>query len=114
MDYKPLATSEKDEGIPPPVQVPTPQVEDPAVRRSRRLRSLAKHLAVFTILYITIVLWGRRIQEEVESEANVWLSDSFAWDADYDQDHHRHHHHHSHHDKGHTILNGKPAEDIFL
>ena len=106
MDYKLLPTDEKG-GIPPPVQVPVP--EDRRAKRARRLATLARHIAVFSLVFLALRYWGAQLRAEVDAEAGAWLANSFA------SDHHgAHAHHHYHGGKKRFPLHGKAAEHLFL
>lgn len=103
VDYKPLPTSEKGEKevgeIPPPVQATSQQAV--VSKKYKRIFAFVKHLAAFSVLYVCLVYWGRQLKAEVDAEASAWLSNPFA------SFHHRH-------GKGHKVLNGKAAEELFM
>lgn len=103
VDYKQLPTSEKGEKeageIPPPVQATSQQAA--ALKKYKRFFTFVKHLAVCSVVYVCLVYWGRQLKAEVDAQASAWLSNPFAFS------HHRH-------GKGHKVLNGKAAEELFL
>lgn len=99
VDYKPLPTSEKEE-IPPPVAAPP--VPRPAGRRARWAR-FSKYLVIFGAAYYVFLCAALKFKAEVEVEAEGWLANPF--------DTHRGPRSHS---KGHKILNGNKAEELFL
>lgn len=102
VDYKQLpGLSEKEEGdgIPAPVQAAP--LQDAALRRHKRFFAFVKYLAAFSVVYVCLVYWGREFKAEADAEASVWLSNPFAFFP-------------YRHGKGHKILNGKPAEELFL
>lgn len=91
--------SEKDKNIPLPVAAEPPVLDRKAARK-RRFRKLLKHFVFFALFYVVILRWAQVFKVEVEQEAERWLASPFSphWRPG----------------KGHTILHGKIAEELFL
>lgn len=96
-DKRPL--SEKDKSIPLPVAAEPPVLDRKAARK-RRFRKLLKHFVFFALFYVVILRWAQVFKVEVEQEAERWLASPFSphWRPG----------------KGHTILHGRIAEELFL
>lgn len=99
-DAKELSMSEKGEGIPLPVA-------ETARPRRQRIRKLLKFLFVFSLVYVGILRWAQILKPQVEEETERWLANPFA--APWERGHGR-----PGRGKGHKVLNGKLAEDLFL
>ena len=80
--------------IPPPVQ------QQNVNTRKSRWATLLKHLALLSVISVCLVYWTKEFRAEVDAEASAWLANPFTFP-------------HFHHGK-HKILNGKPAEKLFL
>lgn len=90
-DEKGVDENKRLAGMPPPVQ------QQNAAKKRFTWATVLKAIIVVAVVDVVLARWLQDFRAEVDAETSAWLSNPFTFP-------------HFHH----KILNGKPAEDIFL